>query len=82
MQSTIIGLNKANKALKAQSSLNTPLTEEEENHKEKETGNDAFFFPTHLLFSHTRPATNLIWPVTTLNYDFHSSEILIPPPKI
>lgn len=82
MQSTIVGFSKA-KALKTQNSLNSPLAEEEEeHHKEKETGSDVLYFENHIPFSTSQPITDLVWPIKKLNYYSHTSDILIPPPKI
>ncbi len=80
MQSAIVSFNKSCKLFKAQSSLNNPLTEEEEEHHKEHS--DVLFYHTQLLFSEVQVTTHLSWPVTEPGYYFHCSEILIPPPKI
>jgi hypothetical protein len=83
MQSTILSLSKSGKFSKSLSSLNTPLAEEEENRSEKEFGGDLILFSENgFSVSELQPCINLVWPQTEEDCLFHTSEILVPPPKI
>lgn len=85
MQSTVLSFNKAGKAYKSQSATNNPFSEEEENHKEKESADDAddviLFSEDNALFLGPQLFSTLTWPRTTTRCFFHTPEILIPPPK-
>ncbi len=83
MQSAIVSLIKGGKTSKASSSLNSPFAEEEESHSEKDASDEVLLFSEdHFLIQKLQLAGTIVWQNTEPACTFHSSEILIPPPKI
>ena len=82
LQSTLLSITKAGKVYKTQSSLNTPLSEEEEHHKEKESDSNVIMFSENaFLFSNSLNIVSLNWPITTSCCFSHVADITVPPPE-
>jgi hypothetical protein len=82
MQSTLLSLTKAGKICKTQNSVNNPVSEEEENHTEKESDSDAILFSDNtFLFPQTLEVIPLNWPRTTSRCFTHVADITVPPPE-
>jgi hypothetical protein len=82
LQSTLLSLNKTGKICKAQSSANNPISEEEENHAEKESDSDAILFSDNtFLFSQSIELLPLNWPRTASRCFTHVADITVPPPE-
>jgi len=83
LQPTVLSLNKTAKSSKSSSALNTPFAEEEENHSGKESPDDLIFFPENpFRVYELQHGIAIMWPTLEDDCLFHTSEILIPPPKI
>jgi hypothetical protein len=83
LQSTFLGLNKAGKIYKTQSSLNSPVSEEEENHKEKESDNNVILYhETQVSFLQLIPQQAASWPRTSTRCFTHVKDITVPPPEL
>lgn len=83
MQSTFLGLNKAGKIYKSQSSLNSPISEEEENHKEKESDSNVILYHEVQEFvQHFSAPKSTTWPHTSSRCFTHVADITVPPPEL
>lgn len=83
LQSTFLGLNKAGKIYKAQSSLNNPLSEEEENHKEKESDSNVILHQeVQVSFLELISHQTTTWPRTSSRCFTHVTDITVPPPEL
>lgn len=83
LQSTFLGLNKAGKIYKAQSSLNSPVSEEEENHKEKESdSNVILYYEAQVSFLQLVSHQSAVWPRTSSRCFTHVTDITVPPPEL
>jgi hypothetical protein len=82
LQSTFLGLNKAGKIYKTQSSV-TPVSEEEENHKEKDSDtNLTLYHEAQLAFLQVIPHQSTTWPRTSTRCFTHVADITVPPPEL
>jgi hypothetical protein len=82
LQSTFLGFNKSGKAFKTQSSVSSPVSEEEENHKEKESDSNVILYH-EAQFSFT-PLLSLkatAWPRISSRCFTHVADITVPPPE-
>lgn len=83
LQSTFLLLNKAGKICKAQSSLNSPVSEEEENHKEKESDNNVILcHEAPVSFMQITSHQSTAWPRKTSRCFSHVADITVPPPEL
>ena len=83
LQSTFSGLNKAGKIYKTQSSLNNPVSEEEENHKEKESDSDVILYhEAQVAFLQLISHQVTTWPRTSTRCFTHVADITVPPPEL
>lgn len=83
LQSTFLGLNKTGKIYKAQSSLNNPVSEEEENHKEKESDSDVILYhEDQVSFLQFISHQTTTWPRTSIRCFTHVTDITVPPPEL
>lgn len=83
LQSTLLSLNKTGKIYKAQSSITTPVSEEEENHKEKESDTSVMLYQETLQsFLQLSAHQSTFWPHTSSRCFKHVADITVPPPEL
>lgn len=82
MQSTLLGLNKAGKIYKTQSTANNPVSEEEEHHKEKESDNVVILYLyTPLSTPQLISLKSVNWPRSSTRCFSRVDDITVPPPE-